>query len=93
MMKRNLLWCIALVATLVFGGLAVAQRPVANIDAKQHPNLAAAQEHISQAFQRIEEARTVNHEELGGHAEKANQLLVQADQELKAAAEYANHHK
>jgi hypothetical protein len=30
---------------------------------------------------------------LGGHAEKAKQLLDQASRELKAAAEFANHHK
>jgi hypothetical protein len=92
-MKKNLLWCGVLVGALAFGGLALGQKPVANIDAKKHPNLAEGQQHIIQAYQRIEEARTDNKEELGGHAEKANQLLVQADQELKLAAEYADHRK
>jgi hypothetical protein len=30
---------------------------------------------------------------LGGHAEKAKQLLDQASRELKEAAEYADHHR
>jgi hypothetical protein len=92
-MKKKLLWSGVLGAALVFAGLAVAQRPVANIDAKRHPNLAAAQQHIIEAYQNTEEARGINKDELGGHAERAIGLLVQADQELKQAAEYADHRK
>jgi hypothetical protein len=92
-MKKNLLWCGVLVGALVFGGLALAQKPVENIDPNKHPNLASGQQHIIQAYQRIDDARTANKEELGGHAEKALQLLVQADHELKLGAEYADHRK
>lgn len=93
-MKKNLLWCGVLAGALALGGLALAQRPVANIDGAKHPNLAEAQQHLIQAYVKIEEARTANKEELGGHAERAMQLIGQADQELKMGAEYANsHHK
>jgi hypothetical protein len=91
-MKTKLLWSGALAALLVVAGVAVAQRPVENIDARRHPNLAAAQKHIIEAYQETETARTDNHYDLGGHGEKAAALLTQADRELKEAAEFANAH-
>jgi hypothetical protein len=92
-MKKNPAWSIILLGLLVFGGLAAAQGPVANISAQKHPDLAEAQMHIILAYQKAKEAQTANKEALGGHAEKAADLLVQADRELKAAAEYADHRK
>jgi hypothetical protein len=91
-MNTNLLRGAALAVVLVLGGVAVAQRPVEDIDARKHPHLAASQHHIMAAWQEAETARTDNHEELGGHAEKALEHLVAADRELKEAAEYANGH-
>jgi len=70
-----------------------AQRPVTNIDPNKHPNLAEAQHFIQQAFDKAGEAQKANKDELGGHAEKAKDHLVAADQELKLAAEYADHRK
>jgi hypothetical protein len=75
-MKKNLGWSIVLLSVSVFGGLATAQGPVANISAQKHPDLAEAQHHIIQAHEKVKEAQTANKEELGGHAEKAADLLV-----------------
>ena len=83
---------VALVACLAFMGVTFAQRPETNIDPARHANLAEAQHHILQAVEKIEEAQKTNKDELGGHAEKAKQLLDQASRELKEAAEYADHH-
>ncbi|HEY2823584.1 MAG TPA: hypothetical protein VGJ06_21240 [Candidatus Acidoferrum sp.] len=91
-MKTKLLWGSAMAALLVMAGVAVAQGPAVTIDAHRHPHLASAQEHIAQAWQQAETARADNREQLGGHAEKALELLKQADHELKEAAEYANGH-
>ena len=91
-MNTKLLRASALAALLVLGGAAVAQKPVESIDPHRHPHLAAAQHHIVQAFAEAELARTDNHEELGGHDERAMTHLVAADHELKDAAEYANVH-
>jgi hypothetical protein len=91
-MKTNLLRGAALAAVLVLAGVAVAQRPVDNIDPHKHPHLAAAQHHIGAAWQEAETARTDNHYDLGGHGEKAVEHLVAADRELKEAAEYSNAH-
>jgi hypothetical protein len=78
---------------LICGGVLLAQGPAANIDPNKHANLAEAQHHIQQAYAKIDEAQKANKEELGGHAEKAKQHLEEADQELKQAAEYADHRK
>ena len=48
---------------------------------------------FQQAYDKAVEAQKANKDELGGHAEKAKQHLVEADQELKLAAEYADHRK
>jgi len=92
MKKRNLILTGVLAGVLVSGGAVLAQAPGADIDPARHANLADAQKHIQQAYQKIDEAQQANKEELGGHAEKAKDLLLQADRELKAAAEYADHH-
>lgn len=76
-------------AMLVIGA-AQAQQPVVNIG-ERHGNLRGAQEHIVQAYQLIADAQRANDDRLGGHAAKARQLLIQADQELRLAADAANH--
>jgi hypothetical protein len=91
-MKQASLYTIGvLTLALVFMGVTFAQRPETNIDPARHSNLAAAQHHIVEAFEKIEEAQRANKDELGGHAEKAEQLLNQASRELKEAAEFADH--
>lgn len=92
MNMRNAVLSTVLGGALVCAGVVLAQAPVPNIDPARHPNLAEAQHHIQQAYLKIDEAQKDNKDELGGHAEKAKQLLVDADGELKAAAEYADHH-
>jgi hypothetical protein len=91
-MKMKLLLGTAAGALLFVAGIAVAQQPANNIDARRHPHLAAAQQHVVEAWQATETARTDNHEQLGGHAEKALEHLQAADRELKEAAEFANSH-
>jgi len=79
---------------LISAGALFAQRPAENIDSKKHPNLAQAQHHIQSAYDEVEASQKHYNDELGGHAQKAKEHLVAADQELKLAAEYANaHHK
>jgi hypothetical protein len=91
-MKTKLLWGSALAALLIFAGVAVAQHPVEDIDAHRHPHLAASQHHIIAAYEEAKTARADNHDDLGGHDEKALEHLQAADRELKEAAQYANGH-
>jgi hypothetical protein len=66
------------------------QRPVRNVSARRHPNLAAAQRDIQAAFDAISRAQSANEWDLGGHAKKAKELLSEANAEIKLAAESAN---
>lgn len=90
MRKPKLLTSTILGATLLCCGLTLAQEPVQDIDRKIHPNLAEAQNHVVQANKYIVEAQKANHDDMRGHAEKARTLLVEANKELKLAAEAAN---
>jgi hypothetical protein len=66
-----------------------AQAPVVNIGSR-HGNLRAAQSYIVQAFQKLDLAQQDNRYRLGGHAGKAKELLIQADKEIRMAADEAN---
>ncbi|WP_374387747.1 hypothetical protein [Sandaracinobacter sp.] len=69
---------------------AFAQEPVQNIDPQRHGNLAAAQDLTRQAYDRLSLAQKENHNNLGGHADKAKELLRQANIEIRLAADAAN---
>jgi hypothetical protein len=71
---------------------ATAAPPVDNIDPSRHPNLAAAQRLVTEAYGKISAAQSANEWDMQGHAAKAKDLLDQVNVELKAAAMAANHH-
>ena len=89
-MKRNLWIGIVLSLALLCTGFVFAQKPVKNVSPKKHPNLAAAQRLSAQAYDKVVAAQKANEWDLGGHAQKAKDLLEQVNQELKQAAEEAN---
>jgi hypothetical protein len=91
-MKKFRFSALVVALSLALMGIAYAQRPETDIDPNRHANLAAAQQHVVEAWKRITEAQQAHKDQLGGHAEKATQLLEQANHELKEAAEYADHH-
>jgi hypothetical protein len=92
MKRKNLFLSSVLAGLLVCSGVVFAQFPGVYIDGGRHPNLAEAQKQIQQAYRKIDEAQHANKDELGGHAQKAKDLLLQADRELRAAAEFEDHH-
>jgi hypothetical protein len=89
-MKRNLWIGIVLSLALLCTGFMFAQKPVKNISPRKHPNLAAAQRLSAQAYDKVVAAQKANEWDLGGHAQKAKELLEQVNQELKQAAEASN---
>jgi len=93
MMRANVVLRSLLGVTLLCGSIVLAQKPVQNVSSHRHPNLAAAQRLAEQAFQKIVAAQQANEFDMGGHAQKAKDLLEQANQELKQAAEAANRNK
>jgi hypothetical protein len=78
---------------LLIGGIAIAQPPAQNVSKGKHPNLAAAQRLTAQAFAKITAAQEANEFDMQGHAKKAKDLLDQANNELKQAAQSANANK
>ncbi len=93
MTKNNVIRTLVMYSMLAGTSMMFAQGPVQNIDPNKHAHLAAAQAHIAQAYKEADAAQQANRDQLGNHAQKAKELLIQASQELKAAAEYANHRK
>jgi hypothetical protein len=77
--------------SLAVTGIVIAQGPPErNVSPARHPNLAAAQRLCDQAYNKIVAAQQANEWDMDGHAQKAKDLLDQANRELKAAAEAAN---
>lgn len=87
---RKRLWLTSLGALLVVGAAVVAAKPVDNVNPARHPNIAAAQRFATQAYEKVVAAQKANEFDLGGHAQKAKELLEQATAELKLAAVAAN---
>lgn len=73
----------------VTAALASAQ-PKQTVSSSKHPNLAAAQQLCEQAYQKCVAAQEANEFDMQGHAQKAKNLLEQANTALKAAAQAAN---
>ena len=89
-MKKTITSTFIVGSLLLAGGIAVAQRPKENVSPRRHPNLAAAQRLIEQAWQKLGAAQQANEFDMGGHAAKAKELIDQANREIKLAAETAN---
>ena len=81
---------VVVLSLLAATGTAFAQEPVQNIDSQRHGNLAAAQDLVRQAYDRLSQAQADNGNQLGGHADKAKELLRQANIEIRLAADAAN---
>ncbi len=90
MAKKSLLISGALYTSLVCVATTFAQAPVTNIDPHKHADLAAAQSYIVQAYQRLDAAQHANKNQLGDHAQRAKDLLAQADREIRQAANVSN---
>ena len=58
-----------------------------------HPNLEAAHQDIKAAIEKVSKAQVANEFDMGGHAQKAKELLAEAEHEITVAAEVANEHK
>lgn len=92
-MKKALFIGIILGAASTFGCATMAQQGSPYVDiGNRHGNLRHAQENIVQAWQLISDAQIDNDSRLGGHAARAKDLLTQANEELRLAADVSNEH-
>lgn len=89
----KLRYLLIAVLVLVLGGIVIAQRPARDISGKRHPHLAAAQRMSRQAWQQVVDAQQANEWDMQGHAQRAKDLLDQANNELKQAAGAANRNR
>jgi hypothetical protein len=74
-------------------GVSYAQtKPIQDVNPKISPNLAAAQTYMVDAFNKLSAAQVINNFDMNNHAVNAKNLLVQASNEVSAAAKaaYAN---
>jgi len=92
-MNTNRLLTAVFGSLLLVGGVALADRPDRNVSSARHPNIAAAQRLSRQAFDKIIEAQRANEWDMEGHAQKAKELLEQANDQLKQAAGAANRNR
>jgi hypothetical protein len=88
MKVRNIVFGAVAGAALLTSGFLAGQ----DVSAHRHPNLAAAQRLIDQAYAKISDAQGANEFDMDGHAAKAKDHLEQANREIKLAAEASNHH-
>ena len=85
-MQRTRIVAAAIGAALAIAGATAAQR-VKKSKAVSRPNLVAAQRFSQQAWDRVAAAQRANEWDAEGHAQKAKDLLAQANVELRLAAE------
>ena len=81
------------VMALLCVGVSYAQtKPIQDVNPKISPNLAAAQTYMVDAFNKLSAAQVINNFDMNNHAVNAKNLLVQASNEVSAAAKaaYAN---
>jgi len=81
---------VILALLIMVAGAVFAQKPARNVNKHRHPNLAKAQRASANAYKFLVDAQKANEWDLGGHAQKAKELLDQANNEMKLAAEAAN---
>ena len=82
-----------ILASMFMLGATAMAKPAVNTSGAKHPNINAAQKLVAQAFEKITAAQKANEYDMDGHAQKAKDLLDQANAELKLAAEAANANK
>jgi hypothetical protein len=70
--------------------MAAAQAPVVSIDPQHHGELAQAQSNLVQAYSDVVQAQRNNLSHLGGHAQRAKDLISEANEELRLAADRAD---
>jgi hypothetical protein len=72
---------------------AVRRRAFDSDNGRASPKEDGARADIVDAWQLVSEAQYDNHSRLGGHAARAKELLSQANDELRLAADVANEHR
>jgi hypothetical protein len=86
---RKVFLSSALVLGLAASGVTIAQI----VNQNRHPNLAAAQVLIDQAYTKINAAEQANEFDMDGHAANAKHFLSKANAEIQLAARAADRNR
>jgi hypothetical protein len=89
-MKRGVLRGL-IIGAIVIGLLSMSVTVFSQqVSSDRHPNLAAAQQFIQSAIDKVTAAQKANNYDMKGHAARAKDLLSQAYNEVWLAAQAAN---
>lgn len=81
-----------IITSIVFAGVALSAATAMAQQMNHGFDFGPAQQMIDETINRVEGMRREGHDDFGGHALKAENLLRQAKAELNAATEYRTHH-
>ena len=76
---------------LVFAGVFIVSGLAFSEPVRDWHDLEKVHKHVLEAIHEMERARAANHYDMGGHGEKAEQMLRDAKHELHDAIESAKH--
>jgi len=76
---------------LVFAGVFIVSGLAFSEPVRDWHDLEKVHKHVLEAIHEMERARAANHYDMGGHGEKAEQMLRDAEHELRDAIESAKH--
>jgi hypothetical protein len=89
-MKSSLFRNLIVICVIIALSSACATVHSRRVNPRLHPNLAAAQNFVERAMNRISSAQVANEFDMNGHAARAKVLLDEAYTEIKLAALAAN---
>jgi hypothetical protein len=90
---RKIVFSLIVSMLMLSGSAAFAREPVENVNPYRQPNIAEAQRLCRMAYENVVAAQKANEYDMGGHAQKAKELLEKANWELKQAAQVANRNR
>lgn len=85
MKMKNLYLALAMTVAFASGAFTMAQ-------VRDWHDVEKVHNHVLEAMHELEHLQNTNGYSMGGHAEKAHQLLGQAEHELNLAVQYAQGH-
>jgi hypothetical protein len=90
---RKIVFSLILSMLMLSGSAAFAREPVQNVNPYRQPNIAEAQRLSRLAYENIVAAQRANEYDMGGHAQRAKELLQMVNRELRLAVEAANRNR
>jgi hypothetical protein len=88
--KNKKVIVVGLALLSAFAALADRPEPRVSVDRQRNSVFWEAQRSLIDSYRSVSKAQDYNHGELGDHAARAKDLISEANDEIRMAAEYAN---